>query len=149
MSEVLRLYPVIPMVTRVCARDSTLPDASGAEARVPRGARLVVPFFLLNRLPSTWGADAATFDPDRWAVDGGSAGGLARAKAGFLPFGYGSRTCIGYGLALLEARVFFAKLLGAYDLAEVPGFSPTIKAGVSLTAENPKGIKVRFRRRAA
>ena len=57
------------------------------------------------------------------------------------------RTCIGYALALLEMRVFFGRLLDRYVLEDVPGFAPTIKAGVSLTVENPKGIKVRFRTR--
>ena len=44
-------------------------------------------------------------------------------------------------------RVFFGRLLDRYVLEDVPGFAPTIKAGVSLTVENPKGIKVRFRTR--
>ena len=148
--EVLRLFPVIPMVTRACARATDLPDDTGATKRVPRGARLLVPFFLLNRLPSIYGNNAADFDPDRW-FDHQSAhrsDGVMVAKKGFLPFGYGSRTCIGYSLALLEMRVFFKRLLDRYDLEDVPGFAPTIKAGVSLTVENPKGIKVRFRRRA-
>ena len=148
--EVLRLFPVIPMVTRTCARATDLPDDTGETKRVPRGARLLVPFFLLNRLPSIYGQNAADFDPDRW-LDHQSAhrsDGVMVAKKGFLPFGYGSRTCIGYSLALLEMRVFFKRLLDRYDLDDVPGFAPTIKAGVSLTVENPKGIKVRFRRRA-
>ena len=37
--EVLRLFPVIPMVTRACARATDLPDDTGATKRVPRGAR--------------------------------------------------------------------------------------------------------------
>ncbi|KAH8043377.1 cytochrome p450 [Aureococcus anophagefferens] len=48
--------------------------------------------------------------------------------------------------ALLEMRVFFGRLLDRPSSGR-PGFAPTIKAGVSLTVENPKGIKVRFRKR--
>ena len=149
VQEVLRLYPVIPMVTRVTSKASTLPDEKGRSLRVPAGSRAVVPFFLLNRLPKLWGDDAAQFVPDRWLAsqqEKRSEGVMAVPK-GFMPFGYGTRTCIGYGLALVEAKVFLPRLLAKYTLHEVPGFSPTIKAGISLTVENPKGIKVRFEKR--
>ena len=114
-----------------------------------RGSRVLVPFFLMNRLPRLWGDDAAAFDPDRWLPHQRAhrSDGVMLASQGFLPFGYGGRTCIGYALALLEMRVFFGRLLDRYVLEDVPGFAPTIKAGVSLTVENPKGIKVRFRKR--
>ncbi len=147
--EVLRLYPVIPMVTRQCAKATDLVDDHGATKRVPKGSRVLVPFFLMNRLPRLWGDDAAAFDPDRWLPHQRAhrSDGVMLASQGFLPFGYGGRTCIGYALALLEMRVFFGRLLDRYVLEDVPGFAPTIKAGVSLTVENPKGIKVRFRKR--
>ena len=137
------------MVTREAAVDAKLPDAAGRDLDVPRGSRLLVPFFLLNRLPSIWGPTAADFDPDRWlpTQQAHRTDGVMLSKNGFLPFGYGTRTCIGYSLALLEMRVFFQRMLQRYDLLDIPGFAPTIKAGVSLTVENPKGIKVRFRKR--
>lgn len=148
VQEVLRLYPVIPMVTRQCSTDTTLPAATGDELRVPQGTRLVVPFFALNRLPHLWGPDAAEFNPDRWldANNRTPTEGIQFYKNGFMPFGYGSRTCIGYTLALLETRAILARLLARYEITPVPGFVPKIKAGVSLTVENPHGIKICFNR---
>lgn len=140
--ETLRLYPVIPMVTRVAAVSTSLVDGRGNVKHVPRGARCVVPFFLLNRLPEVWGADAAEFRPDRFLEVRGA---VAAPAQGFLPFGSGARTCVGQALALLEAKVFLRKLLDAYDLKEVPGFAPVIKAGVSLTAAG--GVRVRLAKR--
>lgn len=148
MQEVLRLYPVIPMVTRVSAKAASLPTVNGDKLKLPKDTRILVPFFALNRLPSLWGADAAEFNPDRWLETNQStpSEGIQFYKNGFMPFGYGSRTCIGYTFALVEARAILTRLLARFELIPVPGFSPTIKAGVSLTVENPKGIKISFRR---
>lgn len=148
MQEVLRLYPVIPMVTRVAAKVASIPTVNGGKLTVPKGTRILVPFFALNRLPSLWGSDAAEFNPDRWLETNQAtpSEGIQFYKNGFMPFGYGSRTCIGYTFALIEVRAILTRLLARYELIPVPGFSPTIKAGVSLTVENPKGIKVCFRR---
>ncbi len=63
-----------------------------------------------------------------------------------LPFGSGARSCVGQSLALLEARTFLRELLKVYELKPVPGFAPSIKAGVSLTSAG--GVRVRLVRRA-
>ena len=141
--ETLRLYPVIPMVTRVAARATSVVDGHGKSKSIPKGARLIVPFFLLNRLPEVWGADAADFRPDRFLA---ISGGVAAPAQGFLPFGSGARSCVGQSLALLEARTFLRELLDVYELRPVPGFSPSIKAGVSLTSAG--GVRVRLSKRA-
>ena len=141
--ETLRLYPVIPMVTRVAACATTVVDGHGNNKSIPKGARLIVPFFLLNRLPEVWGADAASFKPDRFLA---ISGGVAAPAQGFLPFGSGARSCVGQGLALLEARIFLRELLAVYELKPVPGFAPSIKAGVSLTSAG--GVRVRLVKRA-
>ena len=149
VQETLRLYPVIPMVTRVTAHATSLPDGRGGRLELPAKTRVLVPFFLINRLPEIYGDDAARFDPDRWLESNQAtkSDGITNSKQGFLPFGHGSRTCVGYSLALIEMRVIFQRILARYDLHEIPGFAPTIKAGVSLTVVNPKGIKVRIVRR--
>ena len=141
--ETLRLYPVIPMVTRVAACSTKVVDGHGNNKSIPKGARLIVPFFLLNRLPEVWGADAASFKPDRFLDING---GVAAPSQGFLPFGSGARTCVGQGLALLEARTFLRELLAVYELKPVPGFAPSIRAGVSLTSAG--GVRVRLVKRS-
>jgi len=139
---------------RACAaKDVALPrygDESSSETlAVPRGTKLVVAFFVLNRQPGVWGDDADDFKPDRWIALNGDApsDGLIHPKLGFLPFAYGSRTCIGYNLSLVEGKIIFQRLLQHYDLSPVPDFKPRIKSGISLTVENPHGIKVHFTKR--
>ena len=50
-------------------------------------------------------SDANEFRPERF-LDGATADSLRFdvPRRGFLPFGYGVRTCIGYHMAILEAR---------------------------------------------
>merc|ERR1711934_400902 len=105
------------MVTRVAACSTTVVDGCGKEKAIPKGARLIVPFFLLNRLPEVWGEDAASFKPDRFLDVNG---GVAAPSQGFLPFGSGARTCVGQSLALLEARIFLRGLLASYQSGSVP-----------------------------
>ena len=52
----------------------------------------------------------------------------------------------GQSLALLEARTFLRELLAVYELKPVPGFAPSLKAGVSLTSSG--GVRVRLVKRA-
>ena len=142
LQETLRLYPTIPMVQRIAANNVNIPG----DLHITKGTKVIVPFFILNRQPGVWGKDAAEFKPDRW-IDISTSDGLMQPKLGFLPFAYGSRTCIGYNLALVEAKIIFQRLLQKYDILPVPNFKPRILSGVSLTVENPHGIKVLFKQR--
>jgi cytochrome P450 len=63
-------------------------------------------------------------------------------RVGYLPFGYGSRTCIGMTLAQTEAAVFFCQLFRKYRLTQMEGFRPNIIAGISLTTSNGVHVKV-------
>ena len=58
-------------------------------------------------------------------------------RRGFLPFGYGVRTCIGYHMAILEATLMYIHLLRVYRIEPVPGHKPTIESGISLTTRGP------------
>ena len=154
LQETLRLYPTIPAVTRVAAKDIRLPrfgdPSNDAKLRVAKGTKVMVPFFILNRQPGVWGNDADDFRPDRWIDINGPqpSDGLMHPKLGFIPFAYGSRTCIGYNLSLVEGKLLLQRLLQKYTVLPVPNFKPRIQAGITLTVENPHGIKVQFKHRA-
>lgn len=57
-----------------------------------------------------------TYDPERW-LDRSTKSEAARVA--FAPFGLGSRSCIGKGLALRELRLALARLLWEYDFRAV------------------------------
>lgn len=133
MQETLRLYPTIPQVTRQAVKDTKLKDS---DIVVPSGTTVLVPMFIMHRDPDVW-ENPKTFDPDRFeGIEHTS------AKMGFLPFGYGGRTCIGNTLAIIEATVMFVHLLRQYRIEKVEGFKPKISSGISLTSDN--GIQLVF-----
>ena len=132
MQETLRLYSIIPAVTRVATEEVYIKEA---DLTIPKGATLMIPMFLINRDPDLW-ENPSEFNPERFE----GRGDFTSAKHGFFPFGYGSRTCIGNTLAQLETTTFLCHLLRRYRLKPQPGFKPAIMSGISLTTSN--GIEV-------
>ena len=92
----------------------------------------MVPMFLMNRDPELW-ENPSKFMPERFTGEGNE---FTSARAGFFPFGYGSRTCIGNTFAQLESAVFICTLLMNYRIKEMKGFKPKIQSGISLTTSN-------------
>lgn len=139
MQETLRLYAIIPSVTRYCVKETTFKEASvdGKDVTIPKDTNLYIPMFLMNRDPSVY-TEPAKFNPDRFEK-----GDYTNARTGFLPFGYGVRTCIGNTLAQLEVAVFICHLLRRVSIEEEPGFKVNIAAGISLTTSN--GVRVIFK----
>lgn len=136
MKETLRLYTVIPFVNRTTSDDVKLRDA---DIELPKDTTCLIPLCLLNRDPDVW-ENPNDFNPDRF---NDLKIGDNSAKHGFLPFGYGTRTCIGNTLALVEGTVMFALLAQKVTFEPIPGWKPTITAGISLTAS--RGIRCKIR----
>jgi len=134
MQETLRLYSIIPQVTRVSAEEVHIKEAN---VTIPKGVNCLIPMFLINRDPEIWD-NPAQFIPERF--DGRSNVAFTSAKNGFFPFGYGSRTCIGNTLAQIESTIFMCKLLKKFRFTEDVGFKPSILSGISLTTSN--GINI-------
>jgi len=133
MQETLRLYTVIPFVNRTAVQDHTLKES---KVTIPKGTVVFVPLCIMTRDPDEW-EEPNAFKPERFeALPSHSS-----AKHGYLPFGYGSRTCIGNTLALSEGTVMIALLMQRYRLFPVPGFKPAVIPGISLVSKN--GVRVR------
>ena len=69
--ETLRIYAIIPNLTRVCTKEVTIKDAAAdtpggplRDVTIPEGANVFIPMYLLNRDPSVW-KDPSKFDPSR------------------------------------------------------------------------------------
>jgi len=138
LQETLRLFAIIPCLTRVATSEVTIKDAAadtpgGAlrDVTIPKGADVMIPMYLLNRDPTVW-ENPSKFDPTRFEGQGD----YTSAKNGFFPFGYGTRTCIGNTLAQLESSVFICQLLKRYRFKPVPGFKTLFNGGISLTTSN-------------
>jgi cytochrome P450 len=110
LTETLRLYPPGWLVTRVLTTETTL-----AETTLPAGTTLIYSPYLIHRRPDLY-PQPDHFDPDRWLPD--RAATLPRGA--FIPFGGGTRKCIGNTFALLEATLALATITTRWQLNPLP-----------------------------
>lgn len=167
VAETLRLYPAPPVLIRRLLADTTLPKGgSEEETFLMRGTDLFINVYSLHRSPDLWD-EPGTFDPDRWlkpkanpGVDGWAgynpSPGLEQgnplyptelnADFAFLPFGGGSRKCVGDHFALLEAVVSLAMVMQQFDFAMADS-SEEVEMTTGATIHTKKGLNMRLTRR--
>ncbi|XP_027125433.2 cytochrome P450 734A1-like [Coffea arabica] len=121
LNESLRLYPPAVAAIRRAKVDVELGDL-----RIPQGTELLIPIVAVHHDPELWGNDANEFNPARFA---GGVGHAARHSMAFLPFGLGSRRCIGQNLAILQAKLAIAMILQrfSFDLSPTYQHAPTVQ----------------------
>lgn len=136
MMETLRMFAVIPAVTRQASEDVHIKEAN---ITIPAGYNVMIPMSQINRDPTLWDFPSK-FDPERF--EGRGTTEFTHAKAGFFPFGYGARTCIGNTLAQMEASIFVCKLLQKFTFSKDDKFRLALSAGISLVTSN--GVKIRL-----
>jgi cytochrome P450 len=132
--EAMRLYPPAARQFRVTTRDTIL-DGYPIAADTP----VSVCQYLLHR-DATAFPDPDTFGPDRFALRA-----PARHPLAYLPFGAGSRTCIGRHYALQEAHLVLAVLVSRYRFE----FDGPVRPRLAVTLRPADGVKVRVRRHRA
>mmetsp|Transcript_61332 Transcript_61332/g.168352 ORF Transcript_61332/g.168352 Transcript_61332/m.168352 type:complete len:412 (+) Transcript_61332:170-1405(+) len=152
--EGLRLYPEPPVLIRRALEDDTLPEGSaGMTINLPRGADVFVSTWNLHRSPEYW-EEPEKYNPDRWdqefqnsAVKGwkgyrpSMVNGLypdeQASDFAFLPFGGGTRKCVGDQFAMLEATVTFALLMRRFDFHfEGAAEDVGLRTGATIHTEN-------------
>jgi cytochrome P450 len=110
-NEVLRYYSPAPMSVRVAAVDTTICDQ-----HVPKGTRVMIVPWAVNKSVELWGPDADKFNPGRWLPyfdgDKGAASGHATSNYAFLTFFHGPRACIGQSFAKAEFACLVAAWVG-------------------------------------
>ena len=132
VAETLRMYPEPPLLIRRALEDHILPQGSASfQARIIRGCDIFISVYNLHRSPDLW-EKPDTFDPERFlrpfknpklpdweGHDPSQITGLypneVASDFAFLPFGGGSRKCVGDQFAVLEATVTLAMLLRRYE----------------------------------
>ena len=101
LKESMRLYPPVPVITRVSTEDVEL-----GGKHLPKPTLIVIPMYAVHRHRSLW-TDPDRFDPDRFLPENET----KYPRTQFMPFGYGQRVCIGSSFAILEATAILATLL--------------------------------------
>ncbi|MEZ6187314.1 MAG: cytochrome P450 [Planctomycetota bacterium] len=129
--EALRLYP--PAWGQ--PRQSLAEDAVGG-FRLPARSLITTSQWLVQRHPAHW-PDPLRFDPHRFDPEQVA----TRHRFAYVPFGGGPRLCIGRQLALLEAPLILATLLGRFDFAHV-GDAPVPDPTFTLRPRDPLRMTV-------
>jgi cytochrome P450 len=106
--ESMRLHPPVTMSPRRALRAFTH-DAH----TVPAGSLVAVSQYVTHRLPHLW-PDPDAFRPERW--DREQPGHRMPTPFEYFPYGYGTRRCIGSGLAALVVPAVLSRLVQSTSL---------------------------------
>jgi len=134
MNETLRLYPPIHLGSRIAARDL---EFTGHP--IPAGTRVLYSIYLAHRDERYW-QNPAAFMPERFSPEEIR----QRPPYTFLPFGGGSRNCIGTAFAQVEIKVVLARILQRFDLAFT---NHKVRLHMGATLEPHPGVRLTVRRR--
>jgi cytochrome P450 len=110
LTETLRMYPPAWLLSRTTSREVDL-----ADRRLPPGTPVFYSPYMLGRNPDLF-PDPDRYDPDRWLPD--RAASLPRDAV--LPFGGGSRKCIGDDFGMAETTLTLAAATSRWRLRPVP-----------------------------
>lgn len=135
LDETLRLYPPAWIGPRRAVKTF---EFAGHE--VPAGAYVNYSSWASHRLPDVW-PEPEAFVPERFTPE-------AKAKlpkGAYVPFGGGSRTCIGMRFGQLEIKTIVTLMLQRFRLELVPGRPMTIRQMPTLSPREPLRMTVRER----
>jgi cytochrome P450 len=128
LDEALRLAPPVWVAPRRALRDV---DIVGVH--VPEGAHVIVSQYVTHRDPEHF-PDPERFDPSRWLA------GLERRlpRGAYVPFGAGTRRCLGDRFAMLEGRLILLTVARQLRLDPVDARRPVPRAQPRATYR-PRG----------
>ena len=111
INETLRLYPPAYVTGREAVRDTTV----GGQ-RIPKRHIVLISMYTTHRDPRFF-PDPDAFRPERWFD------GLEKRlpRGAFIPFGLGSRKCIGASFAMMEATLLLATIARRWRFEVAPG----------------------------
>merc|ERR1711959_321970 len=118
VKEVMRLYPVVPLMVPYCTSSSS--EVRGFS--IPKGTQVLVNHYAMARNPRLWDSPDQ-FDPERFmckekkvelkAADAPRDPAVQCLK--FIPMGTGRRACAGYALAKVELFLQAAMLIQCFE----------------------------------
>jgi cytochrome P450 len=135
LTEALRLFPPLPMMSRYAAEDVEL-----AGEHIKAGTLIGLPIYVIHRHRNLWD-DPDRFDPSRFAP--GRDVGSSRYQ--FMPLGVGPRICIGAAFALIEATAMLATLVRAARFESPRGQEPIPVSRVVLLPKGGMPMRVTMR----
>lgn len=103
LKENLRLYGPVVQLQRATSKDTILEDVI-----LPKGTIVGINFDAINHSKEIYG-DPENFRPERWLNN------EFNQNFSWIPFGSGSRICVGNNFSLLEQKIFMSLLLKRFS----------------------------------
>ena len=115
LRETLRLYPVLSIIMRIPKEDLIL-----GGYHIPGGSALIQYLtYFMGRDESIF-EDAEAFKPERWLRNKDTAFTEAAEAFGSIPFGFGTRMCLGRRIAELELHLLLARIVQQFEISYPP-----------------------------
>lgn len=121
IKESMRLLPPVPFLGRTAMAETTL-----GPYQIPERTEVALSPYVTHRLPEIW-PNPRRFEPERWDACDPTA-------YEYLPFGAGSRMCIGAGFALVEIKVVLSMIVQAFRLDLAPDARIDRYVNITLSA---------------
>ncbi|CAO2196231.1 unnamed protein product [Urochloa humidicola] len=143
ITEAMRLYPPVPINTRVAAGGDVLPDGTAVRA----GWFADYSAYAMGRMTRLWGADCREFQPERWLAASGEF--MAADAARYPVFHGGPRACLGREMAYVQMKAVVAAVVRRFKVEPVRAASMDAppRYEVTVTLKMKGGLPVRIRRR--
>ncbi|KRF99290.1 uncharacterized protein Dwil_GK26994 [Drosophila willistoni] len=109
LNESMRLIPPLPLIGRQTSEDFMLSNG----VLVPKGTNLFICIVHIHHSKEIWGPDAERFNPDNFLPENIQ----AKHQYSFIPFGKGTRGCIGWQYAYISTKTTLIKLLRNYKFS--------------------------------
>ncbi|WP_272475639.1 cytochrome P450 [Baekduia alba] len=133
LEETLRLYPPAWIGPR-----RSIEEATVAGVKIPARVPVEYSSWVSHHLPDVW-EDPFTFDPNRFTPTNRD----KIPKGAYVPFGGGSRTCIGMRFGQAEIHVIASKILSRFRLEVQPGYALTVRQMPTIGPRDGLPVTVR------
>ncbi|KAK4441418.1 cytochrome [Sesamum alatum] len=146
LSESLRLFPPIPINSRLAVSSDTL----GNGTHVGKGWFADYSAYAMGRMERLWGADCREFRPERWLDENGVFQPCDQLK--FPVFHCGPRMCLGKEMAYVQMKSIAAAIMYEFEVVAVDGGGCPERIvkppySLSLLLKMKGGLPVRLKRR--
>ncbi|XP_022764670.1 cytochrome P450 94A1-like [Durio zibethinus] len=140
ISESLRLYPPVPVDTKVCLNNDILPDGTF----IGKGWFFTYHTYAMGRMEAIWGKNCNEYLPERWLDENGNC--KQENPFRFPIFHAGPRMCLGKDMAYIQMKSIAATVIERF-VVEVQGRDKCPRHLLSLTLRMKGGLSVRVRER--
>ncbi|KAK9068085.1 hypothetical protein SSX86_012196 [Deinandra increscens subsp. villosa] len=146
LSESMRLFPPVPINSRLTVDDDVLPDGT----YVGKGWFADYSAYAMGRMERLWGPDCREFKPERWLDGDGVYQPLDQYK--YPVFHGGFRMCLGKEMAYLQMKSVVVAVMHEFEIEVIGGGGTPEKMvdppySLSLLLSMKNGLHVRLKKR--